>query len=160
MNDLQKYRVLAAKKAASKRGCAEVVMAEISSLNSSTRDSMNFYVYCATSVGGSNLKKYYFSESDLKNSSSIENSEEDKVLSKDEVEVLKVCEDLIVEKMKNQNTVKINTVDSVINIYQTGQVHAQIYFASGEDKYKTTCRLKLGDSNGSITYPDSVRFDW
>ena len=79
---------------------------------------------------------------------------------KDEVEVLKVCEDLIVEKMKNQNTVKINTLDSVINIYQTGQVHAQIYFASGEDKYKTTCRLKLGDSNASITRPTTAWIDW
>ena len=106
------------------------------------------------------MKKYYFSESDLKNSGSIENSEEDKVLSKDEVEVLKVCEDLIVEKMKDQNTAKINTVDSVFNIYQTGQVHAQIYFASGEDKYKTTCRLKLGDSNASITRPTTAWIDW
>lgn len=150
MNDLQKYRVLAAKKAASKRECAEVVMAEIS--DSSTRDSMNFFVYCSPRPGLSKLKKYYFSESDLKNSGSIENSEEDKALSKDEVEVLKVCEDLIVEKMKNQSTLKINAVDSVINIYQTGQVHAQINFTSGEaTKYRAICRFKLGEPNGSIS---------
>ena len=150
MPELQKYRVLAAEKAASDRACTEVVAAEIS--GQSTYSNMQFFVDCSTATGS--YKRFRFSESDLNNPGTPLVSEGDKALSR--TEAITYCAKLIENNANYPSTVEINYFGADYRKFETlGNTKAYLNFKAKNAfglklKYKAICTFGPSNPNGEI----------
>ena len=153
MKDVEKYRAIAAKKAASNRECATVKYAEVSR-DKSTKTNLVFWVDCEKPSGGYPYKRFNFTEADLNNADSVAISASDRALT--ETQALKACEKLIKSKANYPSTVKVNRFTATYKMFEhLGNTRTIMNFKSKnafglELKFTAYCTFEPGDLNGDL----------
>ena len=153
MKDIEKYRGIAAKKAASNKQCALVKYAEVSR-DKSTKNNLLFWVDCEKPSGGYPYKRFNFTEADLNNPDSLVISNSDRALT--ETQSLDACEQLIKSKANYPSTVKVNRFTATYKMFEhLGNTRTIMNFKSKnafglELKFTAYCTFRPGDLNGDL----------
>ena len=153
MKDIEKYRAIAAKKAASNKQCALVKYAEVSR-DKSTKNNLLFWVDCEKPSGGYPYKRFNFTEADLNNPDSLVISNSDRALT--ETQSLDACEQLIKSKANYPSTVKVNRFTATYKMFEHfGNTRTIMNFKSKnafglELKFTAYCTFRPGDLNGDL----------
>ena len=153
VKDIEKYRAIAAKKAASDKECAIVKWSSVY-LDKSTKNNALFWVDCEKPSGGYPYKRFNFTEADLNNPDSLVISNRDKALS--ETQALDACEQLIKSKANYPSTVKVNRITATYKLFEhLGNTRTIMNFKSKnafglELKFTAYCTFDAGDLNGDL----------